>query len=152
MEEAPEREARERAIGLLARREHSMRELARKLRQRDYPREVVAAVIEGLAAEGLVSDGRFAEEYARSRRDRGYGPLRIRAELAERGVDDALAEPHLSGDEAGWTALARSARRRRFGASVPQAPRERQRQQRFLAQRGFTFDQIRRAVEDRDED
>lgn len=140
---------RDRALSLLARREHSRRELALKLLQRDYPADAVASVVEDLADEQLVSDDRFAEEFVRSKRHQGFGPLKIRAELARRGVDPTLAERHLNAAEADWISQARAHRRKRFGEAVPAQRQGWQRQVRYLANRGFTQDQIRRALDER---
>lgn len=142
--EAPGPEAaRARALRLLARREHSRAELAAKLAARGHGRAAVAAALEALAAAGLQSDARFAEAYARSRIERGYGPLRIRAELRERGVGEAEAERALAVLAPDWTALAAGARARRFGPALPAEPAERTRQARFLAGRGFPAEVVR---------
>ncbi|WP_435102133.1 regulatory protein RecX [Arhodomonas sp. AD133] len=145
MEENLHAEVRERALRLLARREHSERELAGKLAQRGYERTVVDEVIADLAAERLVSDERFAEEFVRARSGQGFGPLRIRADLARRGVDDALITPHLS-DDAQWVAAASELHRKRYGDAPPQDVREKARRTRYLANRGFTAEQVRRVV------
>ncbi|MCW9059052.1 MAG: recombination regulator RecX [Gammaproteobacteria bacterium] len=137
---------RARALGLLARREHSRLELARKLRQRGMAGADLEQVLDELAAARLLSDTRFAEEYARSRASRGYGPLRIRAELRERGIDDAGIQAALAELGEDWCQQARAARQRRFGAESPADLKERARQSRFLQQRGFSPEQIRQAL------
>jgi regulatory protein len=101
-------------------------------------------VLDCLVAEGLQSDARFAENYARQRADKGFGPLRIGLELRQRGVEvpaDGL------GDEAsGWAERAARVRSRRFGKGRPGDLRERARQARFLEYRGFTAEQIRQSL------
>jgi regulatory protein len=138
---------RVRALALLARREHSRLELARKLRQRGMAGADLEQVLDELAAERLLSDERFAEQYARSRSERGYGPLRIRAELRERGIDDGGIALALEALDADWQQQARAARERRFGAEPPADLKERARQSRFLQQRGFGPEQIRQALQ-----
>ena len=69
----------QRALGLLVRREHSRKELTRKLAAKGLESEDVTAAVERLAAEGWQDDTRFAESLVRSRAGNGYGPLRIRA-------------------------------------------------------------------------
>jgi regulatory protein len=81
-----------RAVGLLARREHSAYELTQKLANSDAPLDEVAQVIEQLQQAGLQSDLRFAENYVRYRSQRGNGPLRIKQELNERGVASDISE------------------------------------------------------------
>ncbi len=135
-----------RAVGLLARREHSRLELIRKLRQRGFAEHDLLPVLDALAAANLQSDERYAESYARSRAERGFGPLRIRAELQERGIDGNGIESALAALEQDWSEQARTAREKRFGAEPPQDIQQRMRQTRFLQQRGFSHDQIRSAL------
>ncbi len=71
---------------MLARREHSGKELQAKLRAKGYPEELTGEVVAALTREGLASDERFAEALVNVRRARGYGPLRIRHELEQRCV------------------------------------------------------------------
>ena len=127
--------ARSRAVQLLAAREHSALELRHKLGDRGFPLQVVDTVLAQLAADGLQSDARFVEQYVRSRVRRGFGPVRIRAELRERGIGEALIAPQL--DAWDWAAQAEGARCKRFGGGVPREWKERARQARFLQMRGF---------------
>lgn len=126
-----------RGLNLLARREHSTRELRAKLGARGIAPELVDQVTAALASEGLLNEGRFVEAYVRSRVERGYGPLKIEAELQARGIRDGLDRNAVD-----WVALARGARIKRFGPGDPGDFRERARQMRFLQQRGFDGGQI----------
>lgn len=130
------RDAQTSALGLLARREHSRKELRRKLATGGHDPEEVDAVLTRLDDRGLQSDERFAEVLVRSRIAQGHGPLRILAELRLHGLDDAGASQALDAAEPDWTALATELYRRRFrGPASDQA--ERVRRARFLAGRGF---------------
>jgi regulatory protein len=133
-------------VALLARREHSRLELERKLRQRGMDGADLAPVLDELAAANLQSDARFAEHYARGRAERGYGPLRIRAELQARGIGSAGVATALASLEADWAGQACLAREKRFGPDRPADLKERARQTRFLLQRGYSQEQIRRAL------
>lgn len=144
--DAPGRSARHTALDLLSRREHSRAELRTKLGERGHADADITATLDRLVTEGLQSDARFAEQFVTSRCGRGQGPLRIRAELVQRGVEGALVEAALSLDEADWQALAAQARVRKFGAALPRDMREQARQACFLAQRGFSTAQIRAAL------
>lgn len=108
------------------------------------------AVVAEIAARGLADDGRFAEGFARSRVERGYGPLRVAQELRQRGVDDALAREVLAAYQGEWPERMETARARRFG-DAPRDRGERLRQARFLEQRGFPRELIRAWVERRAE-
>jgi regulatory protein len=139
-------EARKKAMDLLARREHARTELERKLIAVGFDAGIAADTLHQLAQEGLQSDRRFVESFVRSRIDQGKGPLRIHADLAQRGiaaglVDDVLAEIHQD-----WYAAAREARAKKFGCARPVDFRDKARQIRFLQYRGFEPDQVRAAV------
>lgn len=134
---------REAALRLLARREHSFFELERKLKRKGWPSARVAEVVQELADENLQSDQRFAEGFARMRAEKAYGPLRIRAELGERGVDRALIERSLQALEVDWLAQAAKWYGRRFGDEQPEGLKEKSRRQQALARRGFDTSVIR---------
>jgi len=145
-----ESEAYATALGLLARREHSARELSAKLHSRGFVPEVVEAVLARLAAERLQSDERFAEVYLRQRSDKGYGPERIRVELRERGIDDQLIAARFrqaaEEGEIDWCALAATAYTKKYGGRPAEDIKERAKRQRFMQYRGFTHEQIAAAI------
>jgi regulatory protein len=143
---ADERTVRTAALALLAGRDFGRAELARRLERRGYPAAVVAVVVEGLVAERLLSETRYVEQFIRQHAGRGHGPVRIRADLRERGVPEAEIEAGLDAAGEDWVAVAREARRRRFGVSPPGDYPERARQARFLQYRGFSHEQIRAAL------
>ena len=140
--------ARRRALGLLARREHSRAELLAKLVRSGHGRAEAERAVEELADRGLVSDARFAEALIRSRIERGAGPLRIRRDLEARGVEPSIVGRRLDPDGEEWETRARGAREKRFGAALPAGRSEAARQARFLLARGFTRRQVRRAIEE----
>ncbi|MGD8615711.1 MAG: regulatory protein RecX [Gammaproteobacteria bacterium] len=131
------------ALRLLARREHSVLELCHKLAARGFADEVIGGAVEQLSRQNLLSDRRFADAYVRGRADRGFGPLRIQAELRERGIATSLMTETLMELSGGWVESAARQRDKRFGPGVPADKRERAKQMRFLQQRGFTAEQIR---------
>ncbi|MBI3774342.1 MAG: regulatory protein RecX [Gammaproteobacteria bacterium] len=131
------------ALALLARREHSAQELRGKLIGKGYPAELVVSALEHLDAQGLLSDARFAEVFARSRANKGYGSVRIAQELRQRGVADAQIAPVLTEAKENWRAQITQVRNKRFGEALPQSNADRAKQARFLLQRGFTSEQVR---------
>ena len=135
------------AVELLARREHSRRELTRKLGSRGFPDDVVGTVLDELEQSGELSDARFTDTFVRSRVAKGQGPQRIHAELAQRGIGDAESDEALRGAEVDWLETIRAVRRKRFGAELPRDYAERAKQARFLQYRGFSIEQIRAALE-----
>ena len=139
-----------RALGALARREHSRAELRRKLAPHAGSAEQLDRLLADLEAKKLLSDRRLAEVMARSRGDR-FGAARVKQELRARGVADPLVRETVG--ELSRTELnrAREVWRRKFDAPPADAA-ERARQMRFLAQRGFNAEVIRRVVGGRDDD
>jgi regulatory protein len=144
--EADERTVRTAALALLAGRDFARNELAQRLLRRGYPAAIVATVVEGLAAQRLLSETRFVEQFIHQHAGRGHGPVRIRVELRERGVADGDIEEGLAAAAEDWARIARETRRRRFGLSPPGDYRERARQARFLQYRGFSAEQVRAAL------
>jgi len=141
-----------RAMDLLARREHSVYELRRKLDTRGLDPGLVDAAVTDLVDRGLVSDERYTETMVRSRRARGHGPLRIRADLKRNGVDGSVIDRWLDPDDPDWLNVMRRERSKKFGAGIPRDHKEWARQARFLQARGFSSEQIRRAMDVNDTD
>lgn len=130
-----------RAVRLLARREHSRTELKRKLKKLDDGS--LGSVLDQLEEKGYQSDSRYCEILVRSRINGGYGPLKIRFELKQKGVDDALIDQVLSDQAADWPTLARQQREKRFGEQIPDDRQEAAKQLRYLASRGFEHSHLR---------
>ena len=105
-------------------------------------------VLDELCSRDWLSDRRFAEQYVAARRKRGYGPLRIRGELEERGVEGAIRSACVDERDPAWREEARRALGRRFRATEALDPEERNKRARFLARRGYDSDQIRSALDD----
>lgn len=143
------RAAFDRALRLLGQREHSQRELKDKLQRKGVDRALAELVVDDLRGRGLQSDARYAEALVRSRVQRGHGPVRIRQELRQRGVDDVVADEVLTTTDAHWLAQAGEVRSRKFGAEAPADRDDWNRQARFLAQRGYPADLIYRVLDGR---
>jgi len=140
-------ELREAALRLLARREHSRLELAGKLARRGWPEAAVDGLIDELAEENLQSDERFAESYVRQRVGKAYGPVRIRAELSERGIDRSQARWALEAESPDWFAIAADWYEKRYGPEPPADFKEKSRRQQALARRGFAHEHIRELLD-----
>ena len=94
-----------------------------------------------LSESGWQSDERYAGLLTRSRIAQGYGPLRIRAELSSRGVDEALIRAALEEADPDWSDIVRRLHDRRY-SRPPSTPKERASRYRYLASRGFTGSQV----------
>ncbi|MGN2390088.1 recombination regulator RecX [Pelomicrobium sp. G1] len=131
---------RDRALRLLARREHTRAELKRKLAPHADEEDDLEALLDCLEREGWLSERRYVEQLLASRGGR-YGSLRIAQELKEKGVAGPLAEAALSEARRLDEASCRAVWAKKFGR-VPRTPAERARQARFLQSRGFSLEAI----------
>ena len=136
------KELRRHAIMLLTRREHSAQELSQKLIVKGYDAGLMPSLLQNLMQEGLQSDSRFAESYMRFRREKGFGPIHIQQELQQRGVSADVISAIVDVRDTKWLEYLESARKKRFGQELPQNLKDRAKQTRFLAYRGFSQDQI----------
>lgn len=134
------------AMDLLARREHGRVELTRKLRQRGAPDDLIGPALDLLAEQGLLSEARYLESFVSSRASSGYGPLRIREELAQRGLPREAIEQALAESEVDWNEQLRQLWQRKFAGQLPQEMRDKAKQMRFLAYRGYAQEQIARLL------
>ena len=130
------------AIRLLARREHTFAELQVKLLDRGYQEPAVLQVLEDLANRGVQSDERFTESYVRWRLMCGFGPLKIKQELKDRGVKSPLIAQYTQLSKQEWMDNLNKLRQKRFGMIVPKNDEERAKQARFLQSRGFDCSDI----------
>jgi regulatory protein len=132
------------AYQLLGRREYSLSELSARLQKKWPEAEDIDGLVRQLAEENLVSDERFVESFLRSRIQRHQGPLKIRAELRRRGVDDSLISDALGHQSEVWPTLA-------FEWLDRQQPgeldlKQKQKYYRRLINRGFSHSQAMDAV------
>lgn len=131
------------ALGMLARREHSRRELKLKLRQKGYEGDEAGEALDRLGEQRYQDDDRFAEVLVRSRVSQGYGPMRVRAELKSHGLSDARIRAVLDQAEVDWEANALAQLRRRFGGGSATDRGEKARRAQFLLRRGFPAATVR---------
>ncbi len=146
----PQRSLLARALSYLARREHSRAQLRRKLAPfAESPLEV-EALLDQLQQGKLLSEERFAESLARSRGER-FGTARVAHELKRHGLDGELLRSTTTRLQQTELARARAVWSRKFGTPATTAA-ERARQIRFLMQRGFAADVVRRVVGGNDDE
>lgn len=142
-DQSPAEAAWRHALVLLARREHSARELKMKLQRRKHDGAAVDTAIAKAQRHDYQSDLRYAQMVARTRSSQGYGPRRIIAELRSHSVASEHVDSALGELDCNWTAIARRALRRRYGDGPPvqddpqEVRREHARRAAFLLRRGF---------------
>ena len=135
------------AVRLLARREHAEAELRQKLAQREFGSEEIEQALDELKQGGWLSDARLCEAYVRMRAQRGYGPLRIRMELQQRGVDEALIEAALADPAHDWRQLLQAQYAKKYRGKPCANYNDKARRMRFLQYRGFSLEWIRDLLE-----
>jgi regulatory protein len=139
-------DAFERALEALAHRERTSAELCVWLRERGFERTEVEAVLERLIEAGAIDDERFAARFAEDKRElRGWGPERIRAALAGRGLEPATIDAALAGD-GHLSQLERALELLERRSEVPVDEPSRARALAFLARRGYDSELAYQAV------
>ena len=138
-----------RALRYLSIREHSPKELAKKLLPYADDSDDLDTLLQWLQDQGFLSEERFVEAYVR-RRSARYGSMRVLRELQTHGVDESIlshAQSEMQNDE---FERARHIWQRKFGCK-PLDIQEKARQIRFLQQRGFPADIIRKVMKGEEE-
>ena len=128
------------AMNLLARREHSLGELRKKLRRRFSDEQQLENQLQKLVTQKLQSDERFAESFARMRAGRGYGPARVRQDMREKGLSDGDIARAFEAAEVDWAVLAAQVLQKKFGVDAPADLKEKAKRIRFMQYRGFAAD------------
>ena len=143
------KEIKESCLRLLARREHSQKELLNKLLVKGLAKDDILAVVEELALQGWQSDLRYAESYARYRIQKGYGPLFVAYELRQNGVDAVNLEDIVQQVAGSWMELLEQVYTKKYGHDLLMDRIEWAKRSRFLLHRGFSgamisalFDQL----------
>lgn len=135
---------RERALRLLARREHSRAELARKLGQAGFDACDIQPLLDEFEEKNWLSDRRFAESYVADHRSKA-GSVRLAYELRQRGVSEAIIDAVLNESRDSEVERARLVWQKKFG-SKPTDLADKAKQIRFLQGRGFAPEVIRRVI------
>jgi len=145
--------ARESALNLLSFRGRTASELRRRLRQKEFPDEVVERCVEELVQRGLVDDASFAETFVRDRvRLRPRGKRRLVQELRAKGVDpetasDAISEV-MESEEVSELDLAREVVEKWSPRPGEDPQKARRRLYGHLARRGFGGETVRQILEE----
>ena len=141
----------ERALKLLARREHSRAELARKLSAHAEDPAEVEKVLDDCERRGWLSERRVVEQLVHARRSR-FGARRIEHDLRQKGISEEAVAGALADLKSGELEAAREVWRRKFGGRLPRSPADRARQVRFLQGRGFQLEVILKVIKGGAED
>lgn len=139
-----------RALKLLARREHTRAELARKLAEHTEDPAELEGVLDDFERRGWLSEGRVVEQRVHTLRKR-YGARRIERDLRAKGVTGEAVEAAVAGLKDGEFDAAREVWRRKFGGRLPRTPADRAKQARFLQGRGFDLDVVMKVISAKDD-
>ena len=142
----------DRAIRILAMRDHSEQELRRKLtapvmskngpEALDVTPEEVDKVVEWCIENRYLDDERFVRQFIASRSRKGYGPARVRQELKQKGISRETTEAATRECEIDWARLAKEQAQRKYGDPLPSVFAEKVKIQRFLLYRGYLMEDI----------
>jgi regulatory protein len=147
---APQLSLKARALRFLSMREHSRLELGRKLARHAEEGDDVEALLDFLEKNNWLSQERFSESLIHRRAAR-YGNSRIVAELQSHGVQGEALQELKSGLADSETERCREVWSRKFG-TVAADQQERNKQMRFLIQRGFSQRAVQKALKGSDLD
>ena len=135
---------RQRALRLLARREHSRHELIQKLTPHETVPGELAQVLDEFAAKGLIDEDRVVDMLLHRHAPRS-GHRRLRQTLSQKGLTEDRIEAALASLAVSEFDRARALCQRRYGR-LAETPNEQARQARYLAGRGFAADVVRRVL------
>ena len=142
----------DRAIRILAMRDHSEQELRRKLvapvmskngpEALDVTPDELEQVVAWCIENRYLDDNRFVGQFIASRSRKGYGPARIRQELSQKGIARQVVDQAMRECDIDWVSLARAQAQRKYGEQLPSAFAEKVKIQRFLLYRGYLMEDI----------
>ncbi len=138
---------RKKAMDYLSRREHSCYELYKKISTHNFDKDLINQELDLLIRDGLLSDERFVEAFIHSRKKNGKGPLKISAELQQRGADESLINKYIEEIEnSEWLDSAKQVVEKKLGNNQQLDYDNQLKMMKFLNNRGFTIDQVKLTI------
>lgn len=147
---------------MLAIREHSEKQIRTKLIKKGYSQEAVNASVTYLIDENWLSESRFCNAFIRSRASKGQGLVRINFELQQQGILQSLINAQLGLEDIDWQQVCEDTLLKKLCSNskkisagrigftepkpIPLNNNERAKLESFLRYRGFSSEQIKRAV------
>lgn len=141
--------AREAALRFLSFRLRSEHEMRTFLVGKRFPKDIIDQTIGYLTETGLLDDRKFARWWTESRMHGGWGPRRIVQELKMKGVNKDIIDEEMKRDWKDVTRQVLEKEQSKLHALPPM--KRRMKMQQVLLRRGFSFDTITRAVDERQE-
>ena len=138
---------RKKAMDYLSRREHSRYELYKKISTHNFDKDLINQELDLLIRDGLLSDERFVEAFIHSRKKNGKGPLKISAELQQRGADESLINKYIEEIEnSEWLDSAKQVVEKKLGNNQQLDYDNQLKMMKFLNNRGFTIEQVKISI------
>lgn len=142
----------QKALQILARRDHSCAELMRKLRSRGFGISEIEPVIRECRRLGYLNDNRFAEIYVNQLQRKGYGINTIKQKLFAKGIPEAVIQDNLTpyGADNAQLELCRRVLAKKLKPFAGDNPSEAQAPKlyRYLLSRGFPSHIIRQILDE----
>lgn len=142
--------SKEAAMQLLSRRDHGEYELYQKLALKGYPEDEIDLAVNYCLDNHYLDDLRYAKSQIRQHVYKGHGERRIRQELSQKRVSEAVIACALQQEPQDWFERAKSAAEKKFKGHKANDQKEYAKQVRFLQYRGYSFDQIHYALNSED--
>ena len=153
-EKKPQVSLRQRALDYLSKREYSIAELAQKLsnvaKQYELDAEEIPEILADFKKRNWVSDTRFTEQILHARKSK-FGSMRIAHELREKGVSDELISDAIQDVKLDELSNAKAVWKKKF-SNPPNTREEWAKQARFLQSRGFSFEIIKKVINEQEHD
>ena len=153
-EKKPQVSLRQRALDYLSKREYSIAELAQKLskvaKQYELDVEEIPEILADFKKRNWVSDTRFTEQILHARKSK-FGSMRIAHELREKGVSDELISDAIQDVKLDELSNAKAVWQKKF-SNPPNTREEWAKQARFLQSRGFSFEIIKKVINEQEHD
>lgn len=136
------------ACRVLAMREYSEKQLRQKIYDKGYDIAETEQTIQFLLENNWLSDRRFCESFVRSKVSRGIGLLRLRYELADKGISSEMLESVLAEQSICWQDACDNVTIKKVATnSFQNTIKDRLKLERFLKYRGFSGEQVRKSVD-----
>lgn len=137
------------ALFLLSRRDYGKAELFARMKRRMYEKnegiideQLIEGVLDKLSEQHFLDDDRVVSLLLHGYARKGYGPLRIKQEMRQKGFAETLVEHHFAELDVDWFEKAAEVRSKKFGDEIPTDFKEKGKQIRYLQYRGFFGDMI----------
>ena len=137
-----EQELYDQAVALLAKRDYASGEIRRLLKQHCSDADIVEEAMDRLLSHHYLDDSRLVEKEIRKNLAKHHGISRIKQELRQKSLDPLAIEQALEELDVDWFELASELKTKKFGDDIPEDPKEKAKQIRYLQYRGHTMSVI----------